>query len=330
MASKYTRGGLIGDVRLTDWPAGQAAQLKTAVQKLEAQLNTTMASQVNQGQKRVFNPKVPKVTGLTVNPGFKNFHVFFNAAKGITDLLFYEIQKDSTSSFANPIVYTQPQTTLTIPTTAEHETVFFRVRVLNSQFEVGPWSSTQSATGSSNFRISVTRQARQATLLPWATPDIWIDVASATYSPSAASMCINTHAGVYTQNSSDTDIFNTLRYGTSNFNYVFFQILRNGVVLTNAGTMELVGQADYLMHANSEDVQWFEARTEEAEIGTIVTPFETFIGNEVSVTYVLQAKLDTLSGNPSTRTATNRGVANTDDAIVVVDCFDVIEIVQSF
>jgi hypothetical protein len=330
MSSKYTIGGLLGDVRLTNWPAGQAAQLKTAVQTLESQLNVTMASQVNQGQKRVFNSKVPKVTGLTVHAGFKNFHVFFNAAKGITDLLFYEVQKDSTSSFANPIVYTQPQTTLTIPTTTEHETVFFRVRVLNSQFEVGPWSSTQSATGSSNFRITVTRQARQATLLPWATPNTWVDVASAIYPPTAASMCINIHAGVYTQNSSDTDIFNTVRYGTSNFNHAFFRILRDGVVLTNAGTMELVGQADYLMHANSEDVQWEETRTEEAEIGTIITPFETFIGNEASVTYTLQAKLDTLSGTPSTRTASNRGVANTDDAIVVVDCFDVIEIVQSF
>lgn len=330
MASKYTIGGLLGNVRLTDWPAGQAAQLKTAIQKLEAQLNTTMAAQVAQGAKRVFNPKVPKVTGLTVNAGFKNFHVFFNDAKGITDLLFYEIQKDSTSSFANPIIYTQPQTTLTIPTTVEHETVFFRVRVLNSQFEVGPWSTTANATGSSNFRITVTRQDRQATLLPWATPNVWVDVASAIYPPTAASTCLNIHAGIYTQISADTDIFNATRYGANNFNFAYFRILRNGVELTNTGTMQLQGSGDYLMHGNGEDVQWEEVRTEETEVGTIVTPFETFVGNEASITYTLQAKLDTLGTNPSTRTATNRGVATTDDAIVVVDCFDVIELVQSF
>lgn len=330
MASKYTIGGLLGNVRLTDWPAGQAAQLKTAIQKLEAQLNTTMAAQVDQGAKRVFNPKVPKVTGLTVNAGFKNFHVFFNDAKGISDLLFYEIQKDSTSSFANPIVYTQPQATLTIPTTEEHETVFFRVRVLNSQFEVGPWSTTEMATGSSNFRITVTRQDRQATVLPWLTPNVWVDVASTTYSPTAASMFINIHAGIYTQISADTDIFNAVRYGANNFNFAYFRILQDGVELTNAGTMQLQGSGDYLMHANTEDVPFDETRTEETEIGTIVTPFQTFIGDEPSTTFVLQAKLDTLSTTPSTRTATNRGVATTDDAIVVVDCFDVVELVQSF
>jgi len=70
-----------------------------------------------------------------------------DAAKGIDDLLYYEVQQDTTSSFANPTTYKIPQTTLTLPTTEEHQSIYIRVRCVNSRFEVGPWSTTANATG---------------------------------------------------------------------------------------------------------------------------------------------------------------------------------------
>lgn len=318
-SKRYTTGRPMQDVRLRNWPAGKVAQLKRAVELLEGQLNETMASQVDQGTKRVFSARVPKVTGLSINAGFKNFQIFFNAAKGISDLLFYEIQKSATSSFATYTTYTIPQTTLTIPTTTEHELVFFRVRVMNSQFEVGPWSTIARAVGSSNFRITVTRQEEPSTVsLPWNITDPWVDVGGTTYLPSAASTCIHAHVGIYTHISKEvngtvpaTDIFN--------FDHIVFRFLRNGVVLSNVGTMVLEATATYDNRAGeSDDAQ---EKTEMAEIGTIITPLETFVGNEEAVTYTLQAQR--ITGSSS------RG-STLDDTTILLDAFDVVELVQSF
>ncbi len=327
--AKYTIGRPIQDVRLRNWPAGKVAQLKRAVELMETELNKTMATQVNQGQARVLSAKVPKVTGLAVSAGFKNFLITFNASKGIQDLLFYEIQKDSSPKFSSPTTYTIPQTTLTIPTTVEHEAVWFRVRVMNSKFEVGPWSKTVNATGSSNFRISVTRQVKQTVNLTWATRDTWFDVASATYAPTAASMFLHIHAGVWTKNTAvkTPTTLSATRYSVSNTNLVDFRIMRDGVELTNAGTMEIEGTATYLVRANSEDTQYQQEREEVYDAHTIITPFETFIGNEAPVVFVLQA---ILRGSGSSRTASGIGVVKLDEATVNVDCFDVVELVQSF
>jgi len=327
---RYQIGRPLQDVRLRNWPAGKVAQLKRAVELMENELNSTMASQVDQGQARVLSPKVPVVTGLTIRAGFKNFLITYNAAKGIQDLLFYEIQKDATPKFANPTTFTIPQTTLTIPTTTEHETVYFRVRVINSKFQVGRWSKTATATGSSNFRISVVRQAKQAVLLTWATRDNWFNMAFATYSPTAASMCLHIHAGVWTKCTAvktPTTMAATTQYIVTNTNEVNFRILRNGVEMTNVGTMNVQGSASYLLRAEEEDTQYQQEREEQTDVHTIITPFETFVGNEASVVYTLQAML---VGSGSSRTASGNGVVTLDEATVVIDCFDVVEIVQSF
>jgi hypothetical protein len=328
---QYTSGFPLQEVRTRNWPAGKTAVLKRAVSLLENQLNQSMAAQVDQGGKRVFNSRVPKVTGLTIKSGFKNFALTFNDARGIDDLLFYEIQKDSTPSFSAPTTYTIPQTTLTIPTTVEHEKVYFRVRVLNSSFECGPWSATASGTGSSNFRINITRQDRVVQSIAWsngANLDTWFDICSVTYTPSAASVCLNIHAGVYLQCSTETNRNNDTFANADSWN---FRILRNGVELTNAGQMiGLCPEASYSFSTGAG----VEHRIEEATFQSFVTPFETFTGQEDPVTYTLQAKNDsslTVSTILPKRTFKGGNTnASQDPSIIIVDCFDLMEIVQSF
>lgn len=317
MASrKYTTGRPMQDVRLRNWPAGKVAQFKRAIEILETELNDTMASQIAQGSKRVVSARVPKVTGLTIKAGFKNFTISFAPAKGITDLLFYEIQKDSTSSFADPTVFTVPQTTLTIPTTEEREQVYFRVRCMNSKFEVGPWSSSVSATGSSNFRITVTRQAASTTTISVNNVDIlddtadWEDVGGVTYTPSGASMCLHIHAGVHAISDG--------RAGDSGEWVVHFRLLRNSVEFTDAGKMVVYGNFvnSGLFGGAANNL------AEVAQVGTLVTPFETYTGQESSVSYTLQARV------------TNASIMTTDlspavmSITIVVDAFDVMEMVQ--
>lgn len=316
MASrKYTTGRPMQEVRLRNWPAGQVAQFKNAIELLETELNDTMASQIAQGAKRVVSPRVPKVTGLTIKAGFKNFTISFAPAKGITDLLFYEIQKDSTSSFANPTTFTIPQTTLTIPTSEEREQVYFRVRCMNSKFEVGPWSTSVSATGSSNFRITVTRQAASTTTITTTYQDIlddttdWVDVGGVSYTPSGASMCLHVHAGIH-------PISDGLA-GNSFEPIVDFRLLRNGVEFTDAGKLTCYGLfINAGLHGGAAN-----NLEETAHVGTLVTPFETYTGQEAVVNYTLQVRV--LSS-----TNVSDGTNDDQDLVIVIDCFDIVELVQ--
>lgn len=314
---KYTIGRPSQDVRLRNWPAGKVAQLKNAIQVLEDQLNTAMATQIAQGDKRVFNSRVPKVVNIVVSAGFKNFQLHFDEAKGISDLLFYEIQKDTSSSFPNPTTQFTTQTSITIPTTTERENVNFRVRVVNSKFEFGPWSSTASATGSSNFRITVTRKDRQTVNITWVNRGTWVDVAGVDYTPTNASTFLNLHAGVNTTvATSATDELN-------NTNCVIFRILRNGVEFTNAGRMTVISAANFTLNDATYDNRIFE----EAQIGTLITPMESFLGNESTVSYTLQAMID--STRSSRNNATHPASPNNADAVIIIDLFDVVEIVEA-
>ena len=314
MASrKYTVGRPTQEVRLKDWPAGQVAQFKRAIEMLETELNTTMASQIEQGVKRVVSARVPRVTGLTVTAGFKNFQINFNEAKGINDILFYEIQKDNFANFKNPTTYNTPQTTLTIPTAEEREVIYIRVRVMNSKFQVGPWSATISVTGSGDFRISTTKGERTTLNIASADFDTWVDVQSLSISVGASALSVNIQPGVVER--IDTDLPSGSVYTASSSSHgVTFRLMKNGVEVTNAGKAYVAPFATYVYQPEAEEMNEEEQKVEKAEFGVIISPLETCVNT--TLTYTLQAYV-------------NSEISSSTDALIIVDTFEILEIVQA-
>lgn len=319
--SRYTIGRPSQEVRLRQWPAGRAAQFKKAIELLEIQLNQTMAAQVNQGDKRILSPRVPKVTGVSVRSGFKNFQINFLEAKGITDLLFYEIQKDNVQNFAAPTVYKIPQTSLTIPTENEREIVYFRVRCVNSSFEVGPWSATVRGTGSSNFRIAITRTSSSEAFIGEDDHDEWTDVGVVIYQATAANVSLHLHAGIH----AIARAYFPTTAGGPNIDHnvdptIAIRILKDGDVLsTGRMTLNTVGIAS----RTSGPTQFF--RSEAVTVGTMVTKFETFIGDEGTITYTIQAKV--LSDSFAWKSTGSPIETYLDDVGIIIDAIDLLEVI---
>lgn len=315
---KYTIGRPLQEVRLKNWPAGKVAQMKRAIEMLEGELNTAIASQIQQGTKRVVSSRVPKITGVEIATGFKSFSISFNEAKGISDLLFYEIQKDSTSSFANPTTYTIPQTTLTIPTTTERERIYVRVRAMNSKFEVGQWSSTVTAVGSSNFRINVERSTRTSVTLTTASVGTWTDIASASITVGTSAISCSIQAGVHAFLAETPAVRppGAARDRTCTY-YVYLRILKDGV--PDPDFEETFFTVDTEVRNDAGESSDTEQRIEETQFGTFITPLESLTNQ--TRTYTVQAKLDAWSYSG--------GATPPNGPEIIIDNFDFMEIIQS-
>lgn len=325
---KYAIGRPTQEVRLRNWKGGQVAQFKKAIEILETELNTVMASQVNQGAKRVVVTSLPKISGVTVTSGFKSFQIKFTHANTIKNLLFYEIQKDSTSSFASPTTYTTPQTTLTIPTASERETIFVRIRLVTSKFQAGPWSTAVTATGSSNFRISTTRGARTTLEIAPASFNTWVDVQSISFPTTTSSLSVSAQPGVHARMTIDGAATPPVRNSSSAYD-VSFRILKDGVELTDAGICRIRTSSSYVNNAGEGENQ--ESKTEAAGFGVLISPFETFTNSE-TVVYIIQANVYApgygLGGSESEDTILGNSANPIDNPIIVIDSFDILEIVQ--
>ncbi len=330
MGSKYTSGRPTQEVRLRNWPAGQAAQMKHAVSLLETELNRAIAEQTDQGTARKFSSRVPRITGLVVRAGFKNFQISFNEAKGISNLLFYEIEKANDANFATSRSFKQPQTTLTIPTETENETIFVRVRAINTKFEVGPWSNTETQIGSSNFRINVTKTTPFETTIDKDSTD-WTNIVSIVHNPIFGSVCLNCHAGVFVYD--DRDLFSGTNPLPGEPRFVSqedqnvgvtFRFTRDGVAIPGEYTTCAKS------HNQVDSVDENAGRSEMSFIASMVSPFESFTGVEASVTYTLQAKVHPSSTSHKlyNDNSTDDFTVGLNDPKVRVDIFELLSIIQ--
>lgn len=149
MANKLIRP--LSDIRLRDWDSGRLNELRLAVEKLETAANKSLAASSKQSDKRAFNDQIPFPINVVVNPGFKQLTLDIGAVPGlgnhpIRQLLFYEIQYDSSPAFPDPVTLTSPQRHIAIAGFAPGETVSVRIRVVSTLNEVGPWSSVLTVT----------------------------------------------------------------------------------------------------------------------------------------------------------------------------------------
>jgi hypothetical protein len=197
--AKYEVGRPLSDVRLRNWDTGRLAQLKLAVQRLEAEVNRTLSVSSRQSAKRQISDQVPFILDLDVAPGFRQATVSYVAPPGLgghplRQLLFYEIQHDTSPAFANPVILQTPNTNVTIAGLGLGETRSFRARVVSTFNQASQWSEVITVTLAQN-KIQQTAVSDGSVRLTRGVGD-WQTVFDQTYQPVDAKSCVNVHLGL--------------------------------------------------------------------------------------------------------------------------------------
>ncbi len=149
--SQYKPGRPTSDQRLKDWDTGRLSLLRLAVQRLETEVNRSMSNSALQSKKRKFSKYVPFVLDLRVNPGFRQASLDWSAPPGLgghprRQLLFYEVQHDSSAAFADPTILHTASTNINVAGLGLGEVRSFRIRVVTTLREVGKWSDVNTVT----------------------------------------------------------------------------------------------------------------------------------------------------------------------------------------
>ena len=204
--AKFKIGRPSQQVRLRNWPAGRLAEMRLMVSRLEEGLNDSLAARVKQGDKRTLNTNVPIIIQFTVIPGFRQFQVTFPLPPGLggagrgsvahpeRQLLYYEIQHDIGPGFTDPISVRSPQTNLIIGGVGLSEKRYFRARVVNTRFEVSPWTDTVASTAAAGSMI-VTRFPDASTSLV-SNFDEWVTIDKKSYSSGGGAVCVTATVSV--------------------------------------------------------------------------------------------------------------------------------------
>lgn len=149
MAHKSTRK--LQDIRLRNWDAGRLNLLKLSVQNLEESLNSSLNSPIVQTERRKISDQVPFILDFNVRPGFRQVQCLWSAPPGLgghpfRQLLFYEIQHDSSPVFSSPTTIQTANPGITIAGLASGELISFRIRVVNTFGAASVWSDTITVT----------------------------------------------------------------------------------------------------------------------------------------------------------------------------------------
>lgn len=320
-ARKYSIGRPLQNVRLTNWPAGRVAQLKTAIQRLESMLNTSASSQITQPEKRQFSTRVPLITEFTVRAGVRNFQVVITAPRGIDDVLFYEIQHDTSSVFSNPSTITSPTNTVSVGGVSPGTVRYARVRVVNSKFQAGPWSEA-TAFSIASYRIQTQRfgEATSATTFTNAELDTWKTLDEQTYVASGGAVSVISHISIHADEDS---LVQQSRFRTTQVT-AEFRILRDGVQVAGSGNG--LGTAKAAADGNL-GFDGLDSAQDSVVSYTLVTPFETLEGG--SYVYTVEARI---SDAHSVRRLEISGVPSfpaLNTTSVYSDLFDVLEVVTN-
>ncbi len=201
MEAKTAR--VLQEVRLRNWDTGRLNLLKLAVQNLENSLNNSLNSPIVQTERRKISDQVPFVLDFAVRPGFRQVQCLWSAPPGLgghpfRQLLFYELQHDSTPSFASPTTIQTANPGVSIAGLALGEEISFRIRIVNTFGNASIWSNTVTVT--------VAQSKIQQTTIDDVSIRLegpigyWRTVVEKTFTPLAANATINSHlalAGVH-------------------------------------------------------------------------------------------------------------------------------------
>lgn len=198
--AEYKTGVPTQELRLRDWPAGRLNVLRLAVQRLEQEVNRGLGNRSAQSLRRKISDQVPFPLFIEAKPGFRQVEVNIGPAPGLgghprRQLLFYEIQHDSSPAFPDPTIIETAQTHIVLGGLGLGEIRSFRARVVNTFNEASVWSETRTV------------QVAQSQIQQTGLPDVdgfrllhpvgsFQTVMEATYQPVEAMASINAHIAV--------------------------------------------------------------------------------------------------------------------------------------
>ncbi len=194
--SEFKSTSTIQDIRLRNWPAGRLNLLKLAIQNLESELNSSLVSPIVQTAKRKISDQVPFILDFQVRPGFRQVQALWSAPPGLgghpfRQLLFYEIQYDSSPVFSDPFTINTSQTSLTIAGLALGEEISFRIRVVNTFGIASVWTDTITVTVAQS-KIQQTNLTDVSIRLEGPV-GYWRTVSETIFTPLVANACINSN-----------------------------------------------------------------------------------------------------------------------------------------
>lgn len=194
--AEYTKIRPLQDVRLRNWDAGRLAQLKLVVSRLESAVNETAPATVSQSQARIISDQVPIIIDLDVTPGYRQFTIDFSVPPGLgghpfRQLLFYEIQHDSSPGFTNPTIVQTPQRHISIGNVGIGEIRYFRARVVNTENYAGLWTRTIGAQAARGVFATTQLDNRQIRLET--SVGDWQTIFRERYTPAGGAITLNVH-----------------------------------------------------------------------------------------------------------------------------------------
>jgi hypothetical protein len=136
------------NIRLRAWPPGRISQLRLMLSHFNTAINNSLAAQVAQSGSREFSQFVPKIPqrNIRVEVSYREIRIVFTAPRGLRKFLFYEMDVARNDVFNQFTRFQSPEPIFSFTALEPGVEFFFRIRVVTTDGEVGPFSDTFSQT----------------------------------------------------------------------------------------------------------------------------------------------------------------------------------------
>ena len=136
------------EVRLRQWAPARVNQLRSFLSHMRTAVDGALSAQVAQTAKRTFSEFLPKIVSqdITTELSYRQIRLVFAPPRGLRKLLFYEAQRSIFSNFNAFEQLQSPEPVFSFVALAPGTEYFFRLRMVSTDGEVGPWSDTLAIT----------------------------------------------------------------------------------------------------------------------------------------------------------------------------------------
>jgi len=172
------------ETKLRQWPAGRVNQLKLFLSHLRTAMDNSLAAQVQQTFSRKFTEFLPKITthDLIIEVNYHEIRFIYKPPRGLRKFLFYEQDVSRYRNFSNFDRYQSCEPVFTFTELEPGFVYFFRLRVVSTDGEVGPWSETIEQAALRARASSVFDNRTHGSFVSRiATRNNWLDVLSITH-----------------------------------------------------------------------------------------------------------------------------------------------------